>query len=151
MVKAESLRNKVRNNQCRNCQLFGHKQSKCTATPKCLKCASNHHTSSCRKTRETPAKCDKCSGVHPDNYSKCQANPKYIKEQRTIRTRAVIAEASYANITKQSKTPTQSPLQTHTSTETKQNSPTAPYLNQAVLSIQKFAQQMSLLSSQLNQ
>lgn len=43
-IKVDSLTNKTRINQCRNCQKRGHGQSMCKATQRCLKCAANHHT-----------------------------------------------------------------------------------------------------------
>ncbi|CAH1107463.1 unnamed protein product [Psylliodes chrysocephalus] len=59
--------------QCHNCQQWGHATSNCGRPSKCVKCAGDHHTRTCTKTRETPATCVNCGGDHPANYSKCQA------------------------------------------------------------------------------
>ncbi|CAH1098905.1 unnamed protein product [Psylliodes chrysocephalus] len=62
--------------QCHNCQLWGHATSNCGRASRCLKCAGDHHTRACLKTRETPANCANCGGDHPANYSKC---PNYVE------------------------------------------------------------------------
>lgn len=59
--------------QCRNCQRWGHATTNCGRPPRCLKCAGEHLTRTCLKSRETAAKCANCEGEHPANYSKCQA------------------------------------------------------------------------------
>ncbi|CAH1109398.1 unnamed protein product [Psylliodes chrysocephalus] len=51
--------------QCHNCQQWGHATSNCGRPAKCLKCAGEHHTKTCLKTRETPATCANCDGDHP--------------------------------------------------------------------------------------
>ncbi|CAH1111445.1 unnamed protein product [Psylliodes chrysocephalus] len=59
--------------QCHNCQKWGHATTNCGRPPRCLKCAGEHLTRTCMKSRETAAKCANCDGEHPANYSKCQA------------------------------------------------------------------------------
>lgn len=61
--------------QCYNCQCFGHSAKHCGANPRCLKCAANHDTRNCLKTKNTPAKCCNCTQDHPANYSKCECRP----------------------------------------------------------------------------
>lgn len=41
--------------QCHRCQAWGHATSNCGRPPRCLKCAGNHLTTTCIKTRDTPA------------------------------------------------------------------------------------------------
>ncbi|CAH1115871.1 unnamed protein product [Psylliodes chrysocephalus] len=62
--------------QCHNSQAWGHATSNCSRPPNCLKCAANHHnhhTRTCIKSRDTPAKCFNCGGDHPANFTKCKA------------------------------------------------------------------------------
>ncbi|CAH1103854.1 unnamed protein product [Psylliodes chrysocephalus] len=55
------------------CQAWGHATTNCGRPLKCSKCAGNHLTNTCAKTRETPATCANCRGEHPANYTKCEA------------------------------------------------------------------------------
>lgn len=64
--------------QCHRCQLFGHAQSRCTATLKCVRCAGSHITADCIKPVNRPPKCANCGGAHPASYRGC---PKYPKER----------------------------------------------------------------------
>jgi len=57
--------------QCQRCQQFNHTKGYCNHLPKCLKCADNHWTQDCLKSRDTPAKCALCGGAHPANYRGC--------------------------------------------------------------------------------
>ncbi|CAH1104653.1 unnamed protein product [Psylliodes chrysocephalus] len=59
--------------QCHICQGWGHATANCGRPAKCLKCAGDHHTRTCTKTRDTPATCVNCGGDHPANYTKCKA------------------------------------------------------------------------------
>ncbi|CAH1110469.1 unnamed protein product [Psylliodes chrysocephalus] len=59
--------------QCHNCQAWGHATANCGRPSNCLKCAAGHHTKTCVKTRDTPAKCINCGGDHPANFTKCKA------------------------------------------------------------------------------
>ncbi|CAH1106720.1 unnamed protein product [Psylliodes chrysocephalus] len=59
--------------QCHRCQAWGHATSNCGRPPKCLKCAGDHLTRTCIKTRETPATCANCLGDHPANFTQCKA------------------------------------------------------------------------------
>lgn len=70
--------------QCHRCQLWGHVASNCAATPKCLKCAKDHLTYNCTKTREEEATCANCSGKHTANSTTC---PEYIKKVELINNR----------------------------------------------------------------
>lgn len=61
--------------QCYNCQNFGHSAKYCNASPRCLKCAANHISKECPKTKDTPAKCCNCLQAHPANFAKCERRP----------------------------------------------------------------------------
>lgn len=137
-IKIESLRNKTTTNQCYNCQQFGHGQANCRAPPKCLKCANDHHTSTCTKENTTPAKCANCAGNHPANFSLCPKNPEHLKKNKENRPTKFTA-ATYAQITK-----------TSPSCPTTPDYPKTPDFTKAITSIQAFAQQFSLLSTQLS-
>jgi len=58
--------------QCINCQEYGHSKSYCAHPPRYVKCASNHPSSNCTKTRDQPPVCALCGGVHTANYRGCQ-------------------------------------------------------------------------------
>ena len=58
--------------QCINCQEYGHSKSYCAHPPRCVKCASNHPSSTCTKTRDQPPVCALCGGTHTANYRGCQ-------------------------------------------------------------------------------
>ncbi|VVC34843.1 Endonuclease/exonuclease/phosphatase,Reverse transcriptase domain [Cinara cedri] len=59
--------------QCLNCQEYGHSRKYCAYPPRCVRCGEHHPSSSCGKTRDTPAtsKCGLCQGAHPANYKGC--------------------------------------------------------------------------------
>jgi PAX-interacting protein 1 len=58
--------------QCTKCQRYGHKQAYCFHSPRCVKCAGNHHTAQClRKAKSDDVTCVVCNGKHPANYNGC--------------------------------------------------------------------------------
>lgn len=57
--------------QCKKCQSYGHTQKFCQRNPVCIKCAGNHLSTTCTKSKNTPAKCANCAGSHPANYRGC--------------------------------------------------------------------------------
>lgn len=69
------------------------------APPRC-KCAEEHHTAGCKKSKDTLAKCANCSGAHPANYGACPKHPKNLKKERQRRERqkAKQAESRRTNI-----------------------------------------------------
>ncbi|XP_063988300.1 uncharacterized protein LOC135168239 [Diachasmimorpha longicaudata] len=75
----EHYMNKRRITQCRRCQEWGHSTTNCVAKPLCLKCAENHLTRECTKTRDTPATCANCGGKHPANATSCEAYKRRIE------------------------------------------------------------------------
>ena len=48
--------------QCTRCQDYGHSKSYCTRPSNCVKCGGPHVTTTCKKARDTPAKCVLCNG-----------------------------------------------------------------------------------------
>lgn len=78
-IRPETQKSKARSTQCHRCQLYGHSQSRCRASPKCVKCAGDHFSDACPKPRETTATCANCGGPHPASYQGCQKHPKHTK------------------------------------------------------------------------
>lgn len=74
-ISVESLKKKQSPAMCYRCQDYFHHSSRCTRTPRCLKCAGNHWSRDCPKPPDTPATCLHCSGNHTANYSGCPKNP----------------------------------------------------------------------------
>lgn len=153
-IKVESLKNKNRVSECRNCQKFGHRQAKCTAPPVCMKCAEPHHTSTFNKPRELPAKCSNCGGEDPSMYTGCPQQPNNIQKKNTDKKRTTLvnqntscAKIATSPLNNTTYIPNNSPRQSSNN----QTNLNVPNPNEAILSIQKFAQQISLLPTQLNQ
>ncbi|KAL4153931.1 hypothetical protein QTP88_001764 [Uroleucon formosanum] len=65
--------------QCLNCQEYGHTKTYCSHTPRCVRCAEHHPTSTCQKPRNLPAKCALCQGEHHANYKGCQIHKELQK------------------------------------------------------------------------
>lgn len=64
--------------QCAGCQRYGHTKKYCSRLPRCVKCNSNHWTSTCDKDKDVTAKeersdpkCVLCTKNHPANYKGC--------------------------------------------------------------------------------
>lgn len=70
-IKVEEPHKQRQIPQCLNCQSYGHTKSYCSYTPRCVKCGGNHLSTSCSKSRETPATCALCNNNHPANYKGC--------------------------------------------------------------------------------
>lgn len=84
--------------QCTNCQQLGHTKSFCYRQAVCVKCAGNHHTTSCTKTRNSEATCALCKGKgHPANYKGC---PEYQKKIKTQQTKTSVAQRVKETINK---------------------------------------------------
>lgn len=71
VVRWERHNNNKKIIQCHRCQMWGHATSNCRASPRCLKCAMEHLTNQCTKSREEPAKCVNCAEAHPANSVAC--------------------------------------------------------------------------------
>lgn len=88
MVKIEKPHKKSGIQQCHRCQQWNHSQSNCFAPARCVKCAGNHLTSDCErsKTSKRPPKCANCGGEHPANSRTCPKFPQIsnIQNQTTF-------------------------------------------------------------------
>lgn len=73
--------------QCHRCQQWGHATSNCRASPNCLKCADNHFTNQCPKTRDVPAKCVNCGEPHPANSIECRVYKRKMEDIERRSTR----------------------------------------------------------------
>lgn len=96
-VTVESQKHRTEVGQCHRCQRFGHSQSKCTATPRCVKCAGSHITSECKKEKNTSAKCANCGGSHTASYRGCTSWPQLPSKENQKPARRVSEEFSYAS------------------------------------------------------
>ena len=70
-IKVEEPHKQRQIPQCLNCQSYGHTKSYCSYSPRCVKCGGNHLSTTCSKSRETPATCALCNANHPANYKGC--------------------------------------------------------------------------------
>jgi hypothetical protein len=70
-IRVKPIRRKNTIVQCTRCQDYAHSKTYCTKPFNCAKCSGPHDTQSCRKPRDTPAKCALCSGSLPANYKGC--------------------------------------------------------------------------------
>ena len=82
--------------QCQNCQDFGHTRTYCSYFPRCVRCGGPHPSSSCTKSKETPAKCALCEGDHPANYKGCRI----YKDLQRFRKPTPNKQTNQNNITK---------------------------------------------------
>lgn len=97
-ITVESQKHRTEIGQCHRCQRFGHSQSKCTATPRCVKCAGTHLTSECKKDKDTPATCANCGKQHTASYRGCTCWPKLPrKDTQERQTKRVSEGISYAD------------------------------------------------------
>jgi hypothetical protein len=108
-IRVEPPRHKNTIVQCTRCQEYGHTRKYCTKPFNCVKCGGPHDTQSCRKSRDTPAKCALCSGNHTANYKGCTVyrdlinsrnkdNPKSTKNTPQQPTNYVRPNISYSQI-----------------------------------------------------
>lgn len=58
--------------QCKNCQAWGHTRKFCHRAPRCVKCAGQHISNKCTKTKGDLPKCYNCGNQHPANYRGCE-------------------------------------------------------------------------------
>ncbi|KAL1110196.1 hypothetical protein AAG570_008273 [Ranatra chinensis] len=91
--------------QCTRCQQFCHTKSYCNRPPRCVHCAGEHDSTTCLKSRDTPATCTLCSGDHPANYRRCQVykdlqndarKRTYTQEKRSVDPPPMRASAAVA-------------------------------------------------------
>lgn len=89
-VYYENHVNKRELTQCKRCQVWGHATSNCyLGAPRCVKCAGEHNSYECTKSREEPAKCRNCEKDHPASSLECEVYLAELEEkrQRTARSR----------------------------------------------------------------
>lgn len=103
VVTVEDQKSSNRINQCHRCQRFGHAQSRCTALPKCVKCAGNHLIQDCTMDKQTPPKCANCNQQHPASYRGCSAWPKIKSTNPPTNVAARNPNQTYAQITNKNK------------------------------------------------
>ena len=72
--------------QCMRCQQYGHSKTYCNKPFVCVKCGGPHNSTTCSKSRDTPAKCALCGGSHPANYKGCEHYHKLIQGNNPHRT-----------------------------------------------------------------
>lgn len=84
-VKFEAPYKKKEIMQCKRCQRFGHTKNQCFRPFRCVKCGSDHPTSSCTKTPETDATCANCQEKHPASYKGCSKYKQY--KERILKTK----------------------------------------------------------------
>ncbi|KAL1114760.1 hypothetical protein AAG570_007584 [Ranatra chinensis] len=91
--------------QCTRCQQFRHTKSYCNRPPRCVRCAGEHDSTTCLKSRDTPATCALCSRDHPANYRECQVykdlqnaarKKTYPQEKRSVDPPPMRASAAVA-------------------------------------------------------
>ncbi|GBO44388.1 hypothetical protein AVEN_123042-1 [Araneus ventricosus] len=83
---------------CYRCQDYFHHSSRCTRSPRCMKCAGNHWSRDCPKPTDTPATCLHCGGNHTANYTGCPKNPLNRKSFPAAPTNAWSDPAALARI-----------------------------------------------------
>lgn len=71
VVSVEYRRKEKNIPQCTKCQRYGHTKNYCNLTPRCVKCASDHHYSKCTKTSNEKPICVNCGEEHTANYKGC--------------------------------------------------------------------------------
>lgn len=80
--------------QCHRCQKYNHTKACCNHPPKCVKCAGNHLSEKCRKSKDTLATFALCGGDHPANYRGCSVHKdlqklRYLKDPPTEEERKI--------------------------------------------------------------
>lgn len=83
-ITVEEPRKKRMVPQCVRCQQFGHTRTYCNHAPRCVRCGHGHDTTTCTKSRDTPARCANCKGDHPANYRGCEVL-KNLRKQKAAR------------------------------------------------------------------
>jgi hypothetical protein len=58
--------------QCTRCQLYGHSKTYGKRPYLCVKCGEQQNSTTCKKSKNTPAKCSLCGGAHTANYKGCE-------------------------------------------------------------------------------
>lgn len=90
-ITIETLNTSAHIGQCYRCQKFGHSQSNCTATTKCVKCGKNHCVADCLLLKTESPTCANCNGQHVASYRGCPNAPKPRKITEYSQTRSYAA------------------------------------------------------------
>lgn len=72
--------------QCKNCQRYGHSKNYCGLPPRCVRCGGPHGSATCTKSRDAPATCALCGGMHPGNYRGCTIHRELQNRRAPTRT-----------------------------------------------------------------
>nr|CAH7762475.1 unnamed protein product [Callosobruchus chinensis] len=75
-IRVEVQKNFQLIGQCHRCQKYGHDQSYCTVSPKCLKCVQDHMTQLYPQTGQGTGECANYGGDHPENSPTCSLAPR---------------------------------------------------------------------------
>lgn len=84
-VNIEDPKRKKTIPQCKRCQQYGHTKNYCMRPYRCVKCAENHNTLECPKTKDEPAKCALCLGEHAASYKGCKVFQEIQKRKSNSR------------------------------------------------------------------
>lgn len=84
--------------QCTNCQRFSHTKKFCHLPPRCVKCAGDHHYSSCPKEVETSPKCVNCLSDHPASYRGCTFYKEISKKNNNNKNNANHIPNNYTKV-----------------------------------------------------
>ena len=76
IFKVEEFRAPISDQQCYNCQNFGHFAKNCRAKIKCVTCGEGHSHRGCQNREKKQPKCANCKGPHFANYKGCPAYKK---------------------------------------------------------------------------
>lgn len=107
--------------QCYRCQRYGHVQTSCCATPRCVRCGEQHRTEACsKKGTQAPLRCANCQKEgHTANYKGCEIAQNYMKSQKPPEKR------------RSTPTPPPPPPQEKTSNSNSHQKPTRTYATAA--------------------
>ena len=75
--------------QCKKCQNYGHTHNYCQRKARCVKCAAEHLTQECKKTKQEPCKCANCDGNHTANWKGCPIYQAKLKQMLKPKTTVV--------------------------------------------------------------
>lgn len=146
--------------QCLNCQEYGHSKRYCAYPPRCVRCGEHHPSTSCVKTRDTPATCALCKGDHPANYKGCQIYKQIFQLQSSSNRQGTHLNSQYINklnntnckITQQPTPAANSsslPLRSYAQATNNQNSQAPPAVHSNDLALSNFINEFKTLINPL--
>ncbi|KAG5674241.1 hypothetical protein PVAND_004221 [Polypedilum vanderplanki] len=96
-VKWEHYKNPSKGpTQCRNCQRYGHGSNNCSATSRCVRCASNHKSGDCpliknetgkviiKRIENSALRCVLCGLNHAASSKDCNKRREFINSKKQI-------------------------------------------------------------------